>query len=408
MASIYKRGDDWYGNFIVNGKRQQLRLDTKSERVAIAWKKSIEAAGRMKLLPEPTRTPLIPTLQSFCTHLKATCHGWQTDFSRLRGFFGPCCEPLHCPPHTPERFRQEPGTLRFNVKLLEEISALTISQELTERVADEELNPNTANKYREILQRLFNFAMTNYGYVCPDTRYKNPVEGVTMFKTQLNEIIWLTMPQIEEQLAAVHHDTIIHAVVATLIYAGLRRSEAIWLTDADVDLKTRLIHIREKSDGDVTWRPKTRGSKRAVPISSTLLAYLFEYLHQRGASRNGWFFPAPEGGRWDADNFSDALRSINEKAKLTWSSLDLRHTFGSHLAQAGKSLFKIATLMGNSPEICRRHYAALVPEAMHGDVEFHRLNETVAESAGTDLKCEVVSPSGAEAPPDSPRLRLAR
>ena len=36
----------------------------------------------------------------------------------------------------------------------------------------------------------------------------------------------------------------------------------------------------------------------------------------------------------------------------------------------GESLFKIATLMGNPPEICRRHYAALVPEAMADSVEF--------------------------------------
>ncbi len=36
----------------------------------------------------------------------------------------------------------------------------------------------------------------------------------------------------------------------------------------------------------------------------------------------------------------------------------------------GESLYKIATLMGNSPEICRRYYAALIPEAMSDTVEF--------------------------------------
>lgn len=50
--------------------------------------------------------------------------------------------------------------------------------------------------------------------------------------------------------------------------------------------------------------------------------------------------------------------------------LDFRYTFGSQLAQNGVSLYKIATLMGNSPEICRRHYAALIPEGMAEDVEF--------------------------------------
>lgn len=36
----------------------------------------------------------------------------------------------------------------------------------------------------------------------------------------------------------------------------------------------------------------------------------------------------------------------------------------------GESLYKISTLMGNSPEICRRHYAALIPEELADSVEF--------------------------------------
>ena len=35
-------------------------------------------------------------------------------------------------------------------------------------------------------------------------------------------------------------------------------------------------------------------------------------------------------------------------------------------------LYKISELMGNSPEICRRHYAALIPEQMRDTVEFDR------------------------------------
>ena len=56
---------------------------------------------------------------------------------------------------------------------------------------------------------------------------------------------------------------------------------------------------------------------------------------------------------------------------MQWSCLDFRHTFGSQLAMKGESLYKISTLMGNSPEICRRHYAALIPESMIECVEFH-------------------------------------
>lgn len=58
------------------------------------------------------------------------------------------------------------------------------------------------------------------------------------------------------------------------------------------------------------------------------------------------------------------------RAGLPWTFLDLRHTFGSQLAKNDVSLIKIAQLMGNSPEIARRHYIQLVPEDMLADVEF--------------------------------------
>lgn len=149
------------------------------------------------------------------------------------------------------------------------------------------------------------------------------------------------------------------------IYAGLRREEAIWLTKEDVDLEQKLIRIRTKAiDGD-RWQPKT--VERVVPISTKLLTELQTYLpHQNGL----WFFSSPMGARWDKDNLSAHIRRVNKQHGLPWSCMEYRHTFGSHLAQKGVSLFKIATLMGNSPEICRKHYAALVPQEMHDEVEF--------------------------------------
>ena len=76
---------------------------------------------------------------------------------------------------------------------------------------------------------------------------------------------------------------------------------------------------------------------------------------------------APGGIR---DNFSHKLADENAKAKLAWTCLDFRHTFGSILAQRGVSLYKISAMMGNSPEICRKHYAALIPDQFIGDVNF--------------------------------------
>ena len=97
-------------------------------------------------------------------------------------------------------------------------------------------------------------------------------------------------------------------------------------------------------------------------------AYLDRYTPR--PSFGDWHFPSPKGTRYDVDNFSQALRAANQKAGLPWTCLDYRHTFGSQLAMKGESLYKVATLTGKSPEICRRRYAALLPEALSTSVEF--------------------------------------
>jgi integrase len=45
--------------------------------------------------------------------------------------------------------------------------------------------------------------------------------------------------------------------------------------------------------------------------------------------------------------------------RIGWNPF--RHTFGSLLAQAGVSIDKISAWMGNTPEVCRRHYAQFIP-----------------------------------------------
>jgi site-specific recombinase XerD len=127
------------------------------------------------------------------------------------------------------------------------------------------------------------------------------------------------------------------------------------------------VRVRAKTVNGESWESKTRVN-RVAPISSALRTFLDRY--QRPAVSALWYFPSPHGGRWHPDNFSKTLRRINRAAGLPWSCLVYRHTFGSQLAIKGESLYKISTLMGNSPDICRRHYATLSPEALVQSVEF--------------------------------------
>jgi hypothetical protein len=83
-------------------------------------------------------------------------------------------------------------------------------------------------------------------------------------------------------------------------------------------------------------------------------------------------------------DFSADLRDANRDAALQWSSLGYRHTSsggGSHLAQRGIILYKIATLTGNSAAMCRRPYAAFMPEAMAAMVEFLSSSQDIQRTA---------------------------
>ena len=171
---------------------------------------------------------------------------------------------------------------------------------------------------------------------------------------------------ITKQIKALEKSPQLKAMVAIYIYAGLRREEALWLTHDDIDLKRNMIYIRAKEINKNFWQPKTK-KNRAVPISKSLQRILKQYKNNKNRI---WYFPFDADKKWHPATFSRYISEINEKAGIEWTCLDFRHTFGSQLARRGVSLYKISEFMGNSPEICRRHYAAIRTEYLHDDVEF--------------------------------------
>ena len=377
MACVYKRRKCYWISYYVNGEQVQESLHTSSERVAIAKKRRIEYELSLGDLRVASQLSLVPVLESFCKHLESTrtYKSYKNDFCRLRAFFGPICPSLEpCPPGV-KRGRQtrraeadKYAGAHVQVAFLEDVSPEVINRFLAERIKQDHWAPKTVNLMRQILHKFFAYAIKHHGFRSRDRRYPNPAAGVDRLREPAPQIRFLSLAEIDTQLAAVADAPVIHAMVAVYIYAGLRREEALWLTSDEVDLEARLIRVRAKSIRDESWQPKTKRN-RVVPISNDLHAILSDYAPPTDCP---WHFPSPTGKRWDPDNFSQDLRKINALHGLHWSCLDFRHTFGSHLAQKGESLYKIAKLMGNSPEICRRHYAALIPEQMLDTVEFRR------------------------------------
>ena len=132
-------------------------------------------------------------------------------------------------------------------------------------------------------------------------------------------------------------------IVMTLYSTGMRRGELCRLKVADVDSDRKVIHIRIG-----------KGSKdRDVPLSATLLETLREYW--RWMKPKTWLFPGYVRG-WRSDvpmtekTVWNACKDAVQRAGITKrvSPHTLRHSYATHLLEAGADLRTIQYLLGHA------------------------------------------------------------
>ena len=126
----------------------------------------------------------------------------------------------------------------------------------------------------------------------------------------------------------------------SLIYScGLRRSELIHLKFSDIDSHRNVVIIRQ-----------LKGNKdRIVPLSEKILLILREYY--KASKPKTWLFEGQtENTPYDERSLSNVLKQAIEKAgikkpvTLHW----LRHSYTSHLLEAGTDLRYIQELLGHN------------------------------------------------------------
>ncbi len=144
----------------------------------------------------------------------------------------------------------------------------------------------------------------------------------------------------EEVLAMIQHLTNLkHRTILMAGYAGgLRVSEIIGLKLVDIDSKRMMIHIHG-----------AKGKKdRMVPLSKVLLESLREYYlayHPRE-----WIFENPQGGKYSVRSAQQILQDakfavgIHKKGSIHM----LRHSYATHLMEAGTDIRIIQELLGHN------------------------------------------------------------
>ncbi len=140
--------------------------------------------------------------------------------------------------------------------------------------------------------------------------------------------------------------------------AGLRWGEAAGLTVADVNLDRGYVNVRqvvERSTGALRGYPKS-GRNRRVPTTARLTAALAEVVTVADARRGlaGLVFANSHDRQIDYDNWLrrcwTPIRTTAGLADPRPRFHDLRHTYGSRLAEKGVPRKEIARLMGHADE----------------------------------------------------------
>jgi integrase len=333
---LFQRGEAWWVYYLLDGRRVRKSLKTDNKKIAEGIRAELEVKLRHSELRHEQPLPPAEFIERF--------HEYQRPRKTKKS-------------HATDRVYLDRLIEAVPVRDLRELTGARISEYLTLRANKDKLAPKTLNRIRQVVGTFFEWLIDQ------ELLRDNPIRRVKRFPEPAPIIRYLKHEQIDELLRVVRDDRV-YSLVATLVFAGLRRSEALWLRWEDIDLERNLLSVRAKRDDDERWQPKTKRN-RLVPIQSRLAAILREL-----PKTSGWVFTSPKGCRWDPDNLSQRYTALVRAAGLPWSLLDLRHTFGTMLAMKGKSLAKIAAVMGNSPEICRRHYAHIATEDLHVDVEF--------------------------------------
>jgi integrase len=173
-----------------------------------------------------------------------------------------------------------------------------------------------------------------------------------------------------------------------LAETGLRWSEAIELRRKDLQLDGSSPHVkvRRARVRDTIGPPKSRHSRRNVPISPVLVDQLRALLKSADPGGEVLVFPNDIGGHLDHSNMlRRVLRPAAEEAAAPWATFHtLRHTCASLLFDRGANAVKVQHWLGHhSPAFTLETYVHLLDDQLDEPLDLEaELNGKVASGVG--------------------------
>ncbi len=231
--------------------------------------------------------------------------------------------------------------------------------------------PAPATIYQEYAlgRRIFNVARKRWKLV-----KENPFADVTFAELLSLDNKRDRSLSIEEEEALRAHatPTYLRQVITFAIHTGCRRGEILSIDwNANIDMRHKLIRVA------ISKRKPTEETRyKVIPMSETLYLMLIDMSKTRHIS--GKLFPVTVSALKDAFE-----RAVKNAGLEDFHFHDLRHTFGTRLAQMGVPLTQIKELMGHrtikTTERYIHHYPADLRPCMKSLDDYYSHNLVTPE-----------------------------
>jgi integrase/recombinase XerD len=238
-----------------------------------------------------------------------------------------------------ESHRYPPSTIRTYTSMLETFLKFVSPKEASECNADDLVA--MVNDY--VLPRRLSYSYQNqlisavkkfYGVICREV-----IDPGTFTRPRVRHRLpnVLSKEEVKRILSAPVNEK--HRVVLSVIYGcGLRRSEVLMLEPGDIDRDRMLLTVRQ-----------SKGFKdRVVPLSARMIEMIDAYI-KRYRPVSYLFEGQRPGERYSATSIEKVFRKACSMAgiKKNITLHGLRHSYATHLLEAGTDLRYIQELLGH-------------------------------------------------------------
>ncbi len=309
--AIYKKNDDWYIDYYVDGRRKREKVGASKSLAKEALNKRLAELAEHKYFPERQAAARRTLFRDFLEKY------WERHWKRLRG----------------------KGAVYIKRDLLESFGAKPLDRITAGAVQDyynakrDRTSAATANRHVARLGHIFNSARKWKEFAGP-----NPVDDVEKEREENHKTRFLSQDEIRALLPQCGER--LRPVVACALHTGMRRGEILGLRWENVDLEVGIIYVLQSKSG----------KPREVPVTPDLNA-VFRSLR-----------PRPEGKVFDLPEITvkrHFQRALRAAAIEDCRFHDLRHTFASHFAMTTGDLLALQRILGHSSIKMTQRYAHL-------------------------------------------------